>query len=416
MRLSILQKYVVRELLGPLGLGLAVFTFVFLIGQLFRLLDLLLNSGVSGFLGGELVLSLLPGILSITTPMALLVAILLAIGRLAADREILAIRMSGVNLMHICGPVLVVAAILSCVMILANQQLVPFLNLKSADLATQIEFNVLSSIPPNRFYELEGVRQEQSSVFFFEHRNPDTGMMEHVNIKTTLEPIQTEQEREQEKAAREKARSLARKQDKESRAQYAKMMQAKRKKAEEKKVNEALITAQSGTIESSIAERLISIKLTTGSIHFVNQDRPENYNIVEFEGLTKGIRPRMSKTEDGVYEKSPREMSVGELRRQIKERPKPARFRVELFQRFSIPLACIAFALIAIPLAVYVRPTGKAVAFAISFLLILLYYGLLNYGVSLGRTGSSFASLAIFFPNILLALVGSFLLYRMVMR
>ena len=60
--LSILQKYVLREMLGPFVLGLFVFTFVFLITQLFRVLEVLLNSGVPAHLALELILSLLPGI------------------------------------------------------------------------------------------------------------------------------------------------------------------------------------------------------------------------------------------------------------------------------------------------------------------------------------------------------------------
>jgi len=92
--LTILQRYVLWELLGPFFLGLGVFTFVFLVGQLYRLIDLLMTSSASPLPVAELILALLPGILSITTPMALLVTILLSIGRLAADREIIAIRMN----------------------------------------------------------------------------------------------------------------------------------------------------------------------------------------------------------------------------------------------------------------------------------------------------------------------------------
>lgn len=124
----------------------------------------------------------------------------------------------------------------------------------------------------------------------------------------------------------------------------------------------------------------------------------------------------MSRTEEGVYEKAPREMSVQELREKMKSNLKSGRYWTELLQRFSVPLACLAFALVAIPLAVYVRPTAKAIAFAISFLLIFMYYGLLNYGISLGKTGSSAAAFAIFLPNILLMLIGSLLIYRTVMK
>ncbi|MGB9692257.1 MAG: LptF/LptG family permease, partial [Candidatus Sumerlaeaceae bacterium] len=54
LRLTILQRYTLKELLGPFAMGLGVFTFVFLVGQLYRLIDLLMTSGASPKLVGEL--------------------------------------------------------------------------------------------------------------------------------------------------------------------------------------------------------------------------------------------------------------------------------------------------------------------------------------------------------------------------
>ncbi|MGB9693124.1 MAG: LptF/LptG family permease, partial [Candidatus Sumerlaeaceae bacterium] len=362
------------------------------------------------------ILSLLPGILSLTTPMALLVAILMSVGRLAADREILAMRMSGINLMHIFTPILAVAALLSGVMIAANYSFVPLLNLRATDLATQIEFNVLSSIPPNRFFELDTSTEGQSSVFFFERRNPKTGEMEHVNIKTTMQEEPTPEELAREKELKEKIVKLAQTKDPSLKREVQRLRKQMDEARRARHVRESLIAANRGQIKADIGARLITLELINGSIHYVDTNQPTNYYMIRFDQLTKGIRPRMSRTEEGSYEKTPREMSVPELRKKMREGIKPGRYSTELLQRFSIPLACIAFALIAVPLAVYVRPTAKAIAFGISFLLIFLYYGLLNYGISLGKTGSSAAAFAMFFPNILLALIGSLLMYRTVMK
>jgi lipopolysaccharide export system permease protein len=408
--MSILQRYVVRELLGPLGLGLFVFTFVFLIGRLFDLSELILTSGVSGFTAGELILSLLPGIMSLTVPMAVLVAILLAVGRLAAEREILAIRMSGVNLLHICIPIIAVAALLSGLIIYLNLRVIPYLNLKSADLMTEIEFDMYSAIPPDRAFNLE------DSEFFYDHRDPETGEMRAVTIKTEMkreEAPELEQERQR---IRDQANRLARKKDPESQAQLRGLLERAAQFEQERKITSTLIVADRGRIDADMIERMIELRLTSGSIHILNPDRPQSYNVVRFASFAKGIRKKFSTSPTGEYRKEPREMNVAELRAQMGTQSKKNKFAIEFYQRFSIPLACIAFALIAIPLGVYARPTGKAVAFAISFLLILLYYGLLQYGVSLGKTGSALAPFAIFFPNILLTVVGVVLLYRMVMR
>ena len=143
-----------RELLGPLAMGLTVFTFVMLVGTILKLTDRLFNGNVPGTLAGELILLQLPWIFSITIPMAVLVAVLLSIGRLAADREILAIRTTGINLIHICIPVLGLAGLLTVLMILANERLIPYLNQKSTDVGMQLQFHVLSGIPAGYPYDL----------------------------------------------------------------------------------------------------------------------------------------------------------------------------------------------------------------------------------------------------------------------
>jgi lipopolysaccharide export LptBFGC system permease protein LptF len=85
--------------------------------------------------------------------------------------------------------------------------------------------------------------------------------------------------------------------------------------------------------------------------------------------------------------------------------------RVVLLQRYSNPLACLALILIGMPLAIYVRPSGKSVGFALSFGLLFIYYILMKWGASLGEMGRPLGSLAIFSPNILLGVIGCILIY-----
>jgi lipopolysaccharide export system permease protein len=88
----------------------------------------------------------------------------------------------------------------------------------------------------------------------------------------------------------------------------------------------------------------------------------------------------------------------------------------ELHQRRSIALACLAFVLLGVPLAIRVRPTGKAIAFSIAFGLILFYYGMLKWGVSLSQSGSALGAFVIFLPNFLVGGVGVLLFIRTVRR
>ncbi len=431
-----LQRYVLREIIGPTGLGLIVFTFVFLVGQMFKLADRLLNSAIPAQLAGELILLILPGVLAITIPMAVLVGILLGVGRLAADREILAMRASGISPFYLARPIIGFTILLSGLMIWGNMRLIPYLNLKSADLQVQVLFHALSGIPAGIPFEMP--TDDTDSTIFIDSKDADTGVMHGITLLSQLEATKSDtppvtraadtktsggkkgKGKKKKSAAQGKADKVIVKKDKLSKVE--KLLERRREQEQEWSdlvslpVQDILIIAESGVFDPKISERVVYVRLTSGTIHITDPDNKSSYDIIKFDSLTKGIIPDFKKIEGGGFEKDPREMSISELRQQIVKRDKGRKYSVELYSRFSIPLACIAFGLIAFPLAVYVRPTGKAVAFAISFLLILFYYGLLQYGVALGHANSPLGPAAIFLPNFIIAAIGAFMLYRMVIK
>src|SRR5258708_23421996 len=93
--MRILSRYILKEFLANLLLGLVIFTFVLLLDHLFELADLLLNKGVGLWLTLKLLFLLLPSSLSLTIPMSTLLASLLTFGRLSESNEITAVRASG---------------------------------------------------------------------------------------------------------------------------------------------------------------------------------------------------------------------------------------------------------------------------------------------------------------------------------
>ena len=102
--MKILRTYLLKELLWPFILSLAILIFIMLVGSLVNLFNLVINKGVSLSLVSTLILLLIPNILSYAIPLAILSATLLTIGRLSADNEIIAIRASGINLYKLCFP------------------------------------------------------------------------------------------------------------------------------------------------------------------------------------------------------------------------------------------------------------------------------------------------------------------------
>lgn len=434
-----LHRYVLKEIISPMGLGFLVFTFVFLVGALFKLTKDLMNSGLSARLTGELVLLILPSVMAITVPMAVLVGILLGMGRLAADREILAMKASGISLFTVLKPVVLVAGILTALMVWSNFKLIPYLNLKLADLTTQVLFQSLSAIPAGVPYELPMEGQGAASTILIDSKDPDTGKLHGItmlakwkadgknqSLLSGAKDLATSASNVKESLAEAKKQKKKEKEEKQKNQKNAtreEQLAERRAKQDEdwnelltERVHDTLIVAESGEFDPQIKQRAVYVRFTSGSIHLSDPDAKSAYDIIQFDSLSRGIVPTFDKTEKGYFEKAPNEMSVSELRSQISVRDKGKKYTVELYRRFSVPLACIAFALIAFPLAVYVRPTGKAVAFALSFLLILVYYGLQEYGVALTHNKSAIGPAMIFMPNLLISGIGIFLLYRVVMK
>ena len=110
-----LRKYVVREILGAFLAGLVAFSFILLIARILDLVDLILARGVPATEVIRLFAYILPSFLEITTPMAVLLAVVVAFGRLSSDGELLAMRSAGVSLYQLVRPALYVGALLGLV-------------------------------------------------------------------------------------------------------------------------------------------------------------------------------------------------------------------------------------------------------------------------------------------------------------
>ncbi|MGH9701194.1 MAG: LptF/LptG family permease, partial [Candidatus Acidiferrales bacterium] len=103
--MRLLDKYISREVASHAVLGLAVFTFVFFVPQLVRLMDLIVrHTGSTGTIALLFLCSLAP-VLTFTVPMAVLVGVLIGLGRLSADSEIVALHASGISLRRLLLPI-----------------------------------------------------------------------------------------------------------------------------------------------------------------------------------------------------------------------------------------------------------------------------------------------------------------------
>ena len=90
--MRILRNYILKECLIPFMLSLMVLSCVFLLGYTVKLTHLVINKGVPLLVVGKIFLMLIPTLLTYTFPLACMIGVVMAFGRLSADNEIIAIR------------------------------------------------------------------------------------------------------------------------------------------------------------------------------------------------------------------------------------------------------------------------------------------------------------------------------------
>ncbi|HEV2112556.1 MAG TPA: LptF/LptG family permease, partial [Terriglobales bacterium] len=107
--MRILSRYILREVVTHAAIGTAVFTFVLFMGNVGRILELVVRNSAPLPSVAELIFLTLPTALTVTIPMGVLVGILIGLSRLAADSEVTAMRASGFGVGAFLRPVSVLA-------------------------------------------------------------------------------------------------------------------------------------------------------------------------------------------------------------------------------------------------------------------------------------------------------------------
>ncbi len=124
----------VTELGGPFLFGLAAFTLLFVAGQLLNIARLVSEEHASVFAAAKYFIYTLPATLVLTVPMSMLLAVLLAMGRLSGDSELTAMRAGGVSLYRIAGPLIGVGFLASLVALVFQEYVVPGASSKANDI------------------------------------------------------------------------------------------------------------------------------------------------------------------------------------------------------------------------------------------------------------------------------------------
>jgi lipopolysaccharide export system permease protein len=364
---KIIDRYLLKEILVPTGIGMGIFTFIFLVSKMFRVTEMVVDKGVPIGYAIELFLCLIPAFLVFVVPMAFLLGILAALARLSADNEIIALKTSGVGLYRLSPPVILLSVI--------------------AFLFTS--FLVFYAVPwgsknfQETLFRLAGTKAKldvQARIF-----NATFGdLVIYVNKVSqggkVLEGIMIYDERDPQM--------------------------------------NSTIVARRGYLDSDPKAQKLVLHLFDGSIHS-QEEQNETYRTINFNAyqftvfLKEEIEKARAKARVRMLEK---EMSIGDLREKIKKKRKLGENvrpqLVELHFKFAIPFGVFIFGLVGLPLGVQRSQSGRSWGFILCAFVFLLYYVLYCLGKNLGVSGIISPSLAAWFPNITLGALGVYLLVK----
>lgn len=159
--MKLITRYLLREHVGPLLFAVATLTSLLLLNYIAKRFDQLVGKDLPWGVIAEFFALSIPFTIAMTLPMAVLIATLYAFSRLAADSEVTALMASGVGARQLLRPVIAAGSLLTVLMVLFNDQVLPRTNLRLQQLSTSISQKkptlalreqVVNEIAPGRFY------------------------------------------------------------------------------------------------------------------------------------------------------------------------------------------------------------------------------------------------------------------------
>ena len=126
--MKIINRYIIKEHVGPFVFGLSVIMFILLMNFLVKYIGQIFGKGLPLLTIGKLIFFNLAWMLALAVPMATLIAVLMAYGRFSADNEITILKSSGINIYRIMRPSLYLGVFITLLMIYFNDQVLPEFN------------------------------------------------------------------------------------------------------------------------------------------------------------------------------------------------------------------------------------------------------------------------------------------------
>ncbi|MDZ4165460.1 MAG: LPS export ABC transporter permease LptF [Smithellaceae bacterium] len=359
-----IDRYILREIAQLFILILFILTFVLLMGKILQLMDLIINKGLGLLDVTKLFVYLLPSFLIFTLPISFLISILVGIGRISADNELVALKAAGVGLTRLLPAVGSMALVLFFLTALVGMVLFPHGNRATKNLLFQLAMQKASI----------GIKEKVFNSYFHgiliyaETIPPHGNYMEGVII------------------------------------------------SDRRLIDEpGTFYAKRAYLVSDPGSKVVFLRLENGSLHLVDA-KLNSYRRMEFRSYDVQLNLGASLTDAGVIPgPTLPEMTILDLWQKMKSAGQNLQaYReaaLELNKRFTIPVSCIVFGLLGIPLSIRAHRSVKARGLTISLLIVLCYYLIQMSGDALVEKGWIPIWLGTWTPNLLFFTLGTALFF-----
>ena len=362
----LIHRYIFKEFIAPSIVGSIFFTFIFSIQKISELVSLSLEKGVSLDITLQLFLYMLPFTAAITIPMGVLFGVLMNLGNLSANSELIAMRTNGISLAKIYLSPVLFGIITTLFMFWFMNVVMPESNYRYKTLYRNVLYANPSIMVDERvFVDLPGRQQRKMAA------------LDVVQNGKLLKSVFIYEIDEQDESSK-------------------------------------IIFARTGSwSNNTINSPVVTLNLQSGKILTTREKSYNELQNLTFEEVAINIFNRVRKIKD--HTKGPREQSILEVRERIvnlkKDKKKISnRLKIEYHKKFSIPIACLIFVIVGFPLGISFYRSGKGISFGFVIIIIFTYYTFMSIGEGLGRKDIIPASLSMYLPNIVLLIIGTVLM------
>jgi len=369
--MKLLDRYIFTEVLRPALLGVALYTFVLMMNQFFLLVRLAIQKNMAASVLAEIVALQLPRIALLTVPMGILLGVLIGLGRLAADSEIVALRASGISYTRMTPPILLLGLAGFVLGLCLYNFVSPTVRLREARLKTQVVAagDPNTEIRPGVFYD-----SITDVVLYAAETAPQDRLWPLRRIFVHARGSKDGPDR--------------------------------------------VLVGRRGAVARDPKTGLLVFRVDQGELHLFDASSPGGYSVSRFqEPFQQALQTTAPPPGQDSYRQGVEDRSTPELNDIIRRRAAKARggsagtldavYRkawVERDQRFAVPFAAIVFALVAIPLGLVTRRGGRAAGFALSLIIIIIYWVSFTIGRELSLDGKIPLPAGAWAPNVVLLL------------